>query len=190
MASQFTGRIKLQIGDEMKGVIVLALRDVIVVNYGHNAWQEISEKARLKTADFTIMPTSDIDDKVVLDIIQLLCIHGDISLADAADVFGDYWINKYSQLIYKPCYNLANSAQEFFLKIDYIHDLATRNMPDARPPKFESKWQDKDTLIIHYHSHRKLIDLVVGLAKAVGKYYNEKLTVTKLDDTRIQVVFK
>jgi hypothetical protein len=46
------------------------------------------------------------------------------------------------------------------------------------------------TLIMHYKSHRGLIDFMVGLIKGVGKYFKENLQVRKLGDKRVEIVFE
>ncbi|PZR17573.1 MAG: hypothetical protein DI536_04470 [Archangium gephyra] len=65
----------------------------------------------------------------------------------------------------------------------------TRAVPNARPPRFQLSWRDADTLDVEYLSERKLIDVYVGLARGVGKYFKEALTVTKLSETHVQIVF-
>ena len=66
----------------------------------------------------------------------------------------------------------------------------TKTITNAKPPRFKYEWEDDRTLIMNYHSHRGLIDFVVGLVKGVSKFYQEKLNVTKLDSNKIKVVFQ
>jgi len=44
-----------------------------------------------------ILPTSDIDDQVVMNVIKSACDVLNLSLEQVADDFGDYWVNVYSQ---------------------------------------------------------------------------------------------
>lgn len=91
--------------------------------------------------------------------------------------------------MYRPYFDAANSAKEFLLRVDSIHQAMTQIQPDARPPRFEYEWKDDKTLILKYISHRGFIDFVVGLAKGVGKYYKEDLKVAKLGNDRVELVF-
>jgi len=69
------------------------------------------------------------------------------------------------------------------------HEASTRSIPDARPPQFDYEWKDGRTLIMHYKSHRGLIDFLVGLVRGVGKHFKEDLQVTKLSADKVQIVF-
>ena len=67
-----------------------------------------------------------------------------------------------------------------------------RSLPAYRMPirrRFDYEWQDEHTLIMHYKSHRGLIDFLIGLIKGVGKYYNEDLRVAKKSETAVEIVF-
>jgi hypothetical protein len=112
-----------------------------------------------------------------------------LSFTQVADAFGDYWVNEYSQRIYRVYYDGCKMAKEFLLKMDSVHVASTRNMPNAHPPRFEYEWKDDKTLIMHYKSPRGLIDFMVGLIKGVAKYYKEDLKITELDDKRVEIVF-
>jgi hypothetical protein len=70
-----------------------------------------------------------------------------------------------------------------------MHKSVTKNIENANPPKFEFEWKNDKTLIITYISTRGLIDFVVGLAKGVGKYFNQNLLVRKISNTKVEVLF-
>ena len=65
----------------------------------------------------------------------------------------------------------------------------TKNIPNASPPRFDYEWNDTNTLIMKYKSNRNLIDILVGLVKGVGNYFQEDLTVSKTGMDKVQVVF-
>ena len=136
-----------------------------------------------------ILPISDIDDQVVMNVIKSTCDVLNLSLEQVADAFGDYWVNVYTQKIYRVHYLDCNTSKDFLLKMDYVHVMVTNNIPNARPPRFEYEWKDQKTLIMKYKSHRNLIDFLVGLIKGVGKFYKEDLKVTKLTNDKVEIVF-
>jgi len=136
-----------------------------------------------------ILPISDIDDQVVMNVIKSTCDVLNLSLEQVADAFGDYWVNVYTQKIYRVHYLDCNTSKDFLLKMDYVHVMVTNNIPNARPPRFEYEWKDQKTLIMKYKSHRNLIDLLVGLIRGVGKFYKEDLKVTKLTNDKVEIVF-
>ncbi len=172
----------------MKGVVVLALKEMVSERFGKDKWEKALAKAGIDKEP-SILPASNVDDKIVLAVVNSLCKVLDISLAQAADAFGDYWVNVYSQRIYRAYYIGVETAKNFLLKMDSIHVASTKDFTDATPPRFEYEWKNDKTLIMKYKSKRGLIDFMVGLIKGVGKFYKEDLKVTKLGDDKIEIVF-
>ena len=136
-----------------------------------------------------LLPFADVDDSQVMKVVEALCKNLNISLAQAADAFGDYWVNVYSQKIYSSYYMKNKTAKDLLLDMDNVHVAMTKTIKDARPPRFDYEWKDDKTLIMHYKSHRGLIDFLVGLAKGVGKFFSEDIRVTKLGSSKIQIIF-
>jgi len=172
----------------MKGVIVLALKEMVGKKFGPKKWEDALKKAGIDKEPL-ILPISDVDDRVVLKIVNSLCEVLNISLSQVGDAFGDYWINVYSQRMYYAYYVGCKTAKEFLLKMDSVHVATTKSIPNAHPPRFEYEWKDEKTLIMKYKSQRGLIDFMVGLIKAVGKFYREDLKVTKLGNDKVEIIF-
>jgi len=173
----------------MKGVIVTCLESLVKEQFGQHSWENVLEEAGLDKHTLFNM-TSNVEDKSVLDIIRAACKVLDLTPDQAADAFGDYWVNVYAPKVYSMYYRRkAHSAKEMLLHMDKLHETVTSSVPDAHPPRFDYEWQDEHTLIMHYKSHRGLIDFLVGLIKGVGKYYNEDLRVAKKSETAVEIVF-
>ncbi len=172
----------------MKGVIVTCLGEMVRKKFGNDKWGDALEKAGLDRKS-RFLVTTDVDDEIALKIIDSVCRVLDLSLAQAADAFGDYWVNVFAPRIYAPYYSKANSTREFLLKMDHVHTAVTKRLANARPPRFEYEWRDDKTLIMGYKSTRGLIDFMVGLIKGVGKYFEEDLEVTKLGNDKVEIVF-
>jgi len=172
----------------MKGVIAICLKEVIVSKFGVPKWNEIMT-ASGQNPGMAILATVDIDDAVVVNIVKNSCRILNLSMEQIADFFGDHWMNSYAVKIYKPYYGTNSTAKDFFLKLSEIHDKVTRNIPNSRPPKFEYEWKNENTLILTYISPRGLIDFVVGLAKGVGKYFHQKLSVRKISSSKVEIIF-
>lgn len=172
----------------MKGVIVLCLKEMVQKRFGEDKWETALKKAGIEKEP-TIMPRSDVDDQIVLNVINSVCEVLHISLDQAADAFGDYWINTYAQRMYGVYFTVAKTAKDFLLKMDSTHVTATKNIPGAHPPRFDYEQPDEKTLIMTYKSSRGLIDIMIGLVKGVGKFYHEDLKITKLEGNRVKIVF-
>ena len=172
----------------MKGVIALALKELVVEKAGADKWKQALAIAGIDREPM-ILPVSDVDDQTILDIVNGVCQVLGISLVQVADAFGYYWVNVYSQKMYSKYYAGMKTARDLLLGMDKVHVAMTQTMANARPPRFEYEWKDDKTLIMKYKSHRGLIDFLVGLIKGVGKFYKENLTVTKLGDDSVRIVF-
>lgn len=172
----------------MKGVIIKCLKDMIHEKFGRDKWTKILETSGLDPY-MAIKALDDIEDSDVIKIVESTCKVLGITLPQAADTFGDYWVNVFAPKIYKIYYEGLNSAKEFILYMDKLHTRVTNHVPNSIPPKFEYNWQDETTLIVNYKSHRGLIDFFVGLAKGVGKYFKEDIKVTKLSEEQVKIVF-
>ncbi|MCX9013849.1 MAG: heme NO-binding domain-containing protein [Candidatus Methanoperedens sp.] len=172
----------------MKGAIAQCLEDMVKNQFGKDKWETSLENAGMsKTAFF--MPVQNIEDKNVMKLIDSVCKTVNISQAQAADAFGDYWVNVYAPKLYKAYFKNATSAKELILNMDGVHDSVTKNIKDATPPRFEYEWKDDKTLIMKYKSQRGLIVFLVGLIKGVGKHYNENIRVTQLGTNKVQIIF-
>ncbi len=169
----------------MKGVIPNCLGQLVVNKFGKDKWEAALKLAGLEK-NSTFLATQDVPDAAVLKVVDSVCKVLNISLEQAADAFGEYWVCTYAPGIYKPYYQQAASAREFLLKMDEVHRLTTERIPNANPPSFQYTWLDKKTLVMKYKSKRNLSVFMVGLVKGVGKYYKESLMVTKQgDDVKI-----
>lgn len=173
----------------MKGVIVVCLRELILDAANEETWGNILEGAGL-SRDTTFSMKQDVDDEAVIKAVESTCKELDVSLEQAADLFGDFWMNRYAPRYYSAVLKLHRGARDFLMAIDKVHTLAVRDIPGARPPRFEMKVEGPKTLVVTYRSSRGLIDFAVGLARGVGKHYSESLTVTKTSDTQFTVVFE
>lgn len=173
----------------MKGSIVKCLEELVCTKFSKDIWHKSLEDVGLKK-DTVFFTVSDIHDSTVMKVFEAVCNNLNISLTQATDAFGDYWVNDYSRKVYHQYYTRNKTAKEFLLDMDNVHVAMTKTINNARPPRFKYEWIDDKTLIIHYNSKRGLIDLAIGLTKGVGKFYNENLTVTKLSPEKFQVIFE
>lgn len=172
----------------MKGVIAVCLANLVQEKFGKDKWHAILEDAGLPKTTF-FMPSTNIEDAAVMKVVESTCKVLNLTLQQAADAFGEYWVNDYAPKIYKAYYRGKDNAKDFLLNMDKVHKTVTERIADARPPRFEYEMPDDKTLIMKYMSHRGLIDFLVGLIKGVGTHFNEKLKVTKLSSEKVKVVF-
>ncbi|MEW6067732.1 MAG: heme NO-binding domain-containing protein [Nitrospirota bacterium] len=172
----------------MKGTILKCMGEMVTSLFGEDKWQKILEMSGLRKEKM-FLPIGDVDDHLALKIVDSACKVLNINLSQAADAFGEYWMNVYAPKIYGIFYQKNKGAKDFLLDMDNVHVKMTETLQGSQPPRFKYEWKDKNTLIIHYISKRGLIDFVVGLVKGVGKYYKEDLKVTKIGSDMVEVAF-
>jgi len=172
----------------MKAGIVICLGDMVKEKFGQQKWDAALEGAGLnKNAMF--IPIQDVADETIIKIVHSTCKVLDLTIEQATEAFGDYWVNTYAPKIYRTYYRGANSAKDLLLQMDRVHEAVTTNIPNARPPRFSYEWANDKTLLMKYKSTRGMIDILVGCVKGVGKYFNEEVRVRKLSTDKIEVVF-
>ncbi len=173
----------------MKGVIPRCLAELVQDKYGDATWRSILEAAGQDPNQSNPLVVANIEDSVVLGLVGAAREKLNLSMQDFADLFGAYWMETFAPKYYGAYMQNVKTAADFLLKIDDIHTMTTRTVKDAKPPRFIYKWPNDRTLEITYESERGLIDFAVGLARGVGKYFGENLRVSKLSNTRFQIVF-
>jgi hypothetical protein len=172
----------------MKGIIVDCLACLVKERFGQAQWERILGLAGVKPGKI-FFATEDVPDRAALQIIDKTCSVLGLDRQQAADAFGDYWVNTFAPKIYMIHFSKATTAREFLLRMDDVHQSVTRKMANARPPRFEYEWKTEKLLVMTYKSDRGLVELVVGLVRGVAKYYGEDLRVSRLNDYQVQVAF-
>ena len=122
----------------MKGTIIVCLRDLVITQFGKDQWDKSMLDAGF-SPDAMVLAIADIDDSQVVRLLEALCENLGITLAQAADAFGDYWVNVYSQKLYSHYYRKHPTARDFLLGMDRVHVELTARIPNAKPPRFRSR---------------------------------------------------
>lgn len=176
----------------MKGTITNCLASLIEERFGAERWKAILGDAGIdaRTASVLRLPTSDVDDRVLTALLDSTCRNLGISLDEAADAFGKYWCCSYAPRLYHRIVDRLGSAREMILAMDGIHVQVTSMLANARPPRFDCHWVDEDTLDVTYKSKRKLLPIYIGLARGVGRYFGERLSVRRLGPDRVRIEFE
>jgi hypothetical protein len=172
----------------MKGVIATCLAGLVKEKFGREKWEDALVDAGL--ARHAIFSATDkIEDELVMSLIASVCKVLNITDLQAADAFGDYWVNTYAPRLYGAYFKEVTSAKQLLLGMDKIHETVTSTIPNAHPPRFHYEWRNEHTLIMTYQSKRGLIDFLVGLIRGVGRYFNEDLKVQRRGKTDVEVIF-
>lgn len=172
----------------MKGTIVRCLKSLVEAKGGEETWDRVVTESGVELPKI-INLSMDIPDGDTVRLLEATCKVLGLTLSQAADAFGKYWMTEYAPAIYKSHFDRYRDARSFILGVDDIHRLTTATVPNAHPPRFEYHEVDDRTLDIVYTSSRGMIDMLMGLARGVGAYFNEGLTVSKAGSGRVRVRF-
>ncbi|MDH4319354.1 MAG: heme NO-binding domain-containing protein [Desulfobulbaceae bacterium] len=172
----------------MKGVIADCLGKLVSEKFGKDKWIQSLIKAGFSKYSI-FLPFQDVEDEKVIRLIEAVCSVTGITQEQAANAFGEYWVNIYAANVYKIYYMDQNSARDFLLKMDQVHEKVTRTVTNAKPPRFDYQWKKDNILIMKYKSARGMMDILVGLVKGVGRFYNEAIEVTRIGENELEIVF-
>lgn len=174
----------------MKATISGCLLEMLDARFGKETSARVVNEAGLAQQSTMLrMPIVDIPDSHFSQLFVATMNVTGLNSSQTCDAFGEHWCCVYAPKLYAPYLERFKNAREMIVGLDALHVAITRAVPNARPPRFQLSWRDADTLDVEYLSERKLIDVYVGLARGVGKYFKEALTVTKLSETHVQIVF-
>ncbi len=172
----------------MKGSIVDAIKDLITEFFGREEWLKVLENANIdRNTHFGIK--QDIPDEVVLSIIDSISKTLKLSQLEVIDAFGEYWASVYTPKVYKPYYRGIRSAKELITRLDEIHQKVIHDIPNAKPPRFEYKWENENTLIMKYKSFRNLILIFIAVLKGLAKHYKTPLEIEQISENEVRIIF-
>jgi hypothetical protein len=152
------------------------------------SWHEVLSQASLDPASlFTL--NQDVDEQQAVALFHASETVLGLTWIELCDAFGHRWCISHAPKIYRSFYRKHKSAREFILGINDMHLRLTAAIPNARPPHFQVAEAGAKSLLVTYTSPRQLIDLAVGLARGIGEYYKEKLSVKKLSASQFLIDF-
>lgn len=172
----------------MKGTVLICLKEVVVKVASEDVWRQALQAAGMDPYRI-FLAAEDVDEQQTKDLLGSVCTICNITMAQAGDAFGDHWVNTYSRRTYKAFYAKHTNARDFLADINEMHQKLTKLVPRARPPVFQMSWLSARTLVMTYQSSRGMIDVAVGMTRALGKRYGTPLTVKKLSNTQLEVTF-
>ena len=161
----------------MYGLVNRAVHEMVVSQFGKEAWQSIAKKAQLDVSEFVSMQAydDDVTYRMVAAASEVLNLEPDQVL----EAFGEYWTVFTAAEGYGNMMTLAgDSLVEFLQNLDELHARVGLNFPELRPPSFECHDIQANSLRVRYFSERPgLTALVVGLIRGLGRRFDTAVEV-------------
>ncbi len=162
----------------MKGVILVALRELAERSLGKGVWQSAVESAGL-SAEPLLLATSDVEDETALALFKGVAEAAGISFKELARRFGTFWMGDFAPRVYGAYSARLRSVRDILEQIDRIHREVTQRLARAAPPRFEVTWRDERTALVRYRSHRGLVELAMGLVEGAAEVFREEIQVRR-----------
>lgn len=162
----------------MKGVVFVALAEMMQNNYGHRTWNDILEKSQLESQGiYTVAETYK--DEEAIKLLQVISVKLNKSSDDVLKLFGFFLFFYFSK--HYPHFFHAKKFSDFLLSVDeIIHTEIKKISPSSNPPQIKATIINDHNINVSYSSNRKLCSLAIGLIKGAAKMYGHSVVVEHL----------
>ncbi len=165
--------------EKVKGIINKGIQDMVEARFGPETWEEIKGRAGCNEPFFAI--SLDYPDEMSLALAGAAAEVAGLPLDTVLIEYGRFLIPNTLKREHPTYFALAGSSpREFLLNMNRVHEITTRNIPDARPPIFGYEELPDGRLLMHYDSSRRLCRVLHGLILGVGDLFGEALQVREI----------
>ena len=161
----------------MYGLINVAVRDLVVTQFGQAAWAAILAKSEVDESAFVRMGQND--DAVTYALVGAASEVLDLPASDVLQAFGQYWTEftveeGYGQLLD----GFGSTFPALLQNLDELHTRVGLMYEELRPPSFKCENVTDGSMDLHYISERDgLDDLIIGLLKGLGTRFQVDVTI-------------
>ncbi len=175
---------------KVHGSIFFLLRKFVIRFYDEKMWLELNVDANTGIQDFLM--TESYPLVMMNNVVDAASARSGIPIEDLKKSFGEFLVPDLFQL-YK---SFIDPSWKTFEMLEYtegiMHNNVRRLNSTAAPPILHVTKINTDTLLIDYHSKRRMGSLAIGIINGIAKYYKEdsNLTIVSLtppDATRVQI---
>ncbi len=156
----------------MYGLINMAIKQLVLDNYGESGWQSVLEKSQVKQSYFELLAVYD--DQITYQLVGGASAVTGKKPEEILSLFGGYWIKYAVSAGYEPLLNLFGpSFKECLQNLNRMHEHMGAMMPGLIPPEFELEKELSPTQYhLLYRSQRAgLSPMVKGLLTALAERY-------------------
>lgn len=163
----------------MHGIIFQQLQQFVTKTYGPFQWYELLDSVNLKGRIY--MPTQVYPDYEAAAIIARASEISQTPAPLILEAFGEFMapslVKIYSASI-KPEWNTIDLLEHVENAIHKAVRFADKN---ASPPELICERKSKSKVTINYSSGRRMIEVGIGIIKAIAKLKNETVDVLRMD---------
>ena len=161
----------------MYGIINKAIKDLVLTNFGEEAWEEIYAKAKAPDSEFTTLEVYD--DKVTYDLVGAASEVLNVKPEEVLYLFGKHWVSYTKNHGYGALMDrFGHSFSESLKNLNQLHMRMGDSMPNMKAPAFRVIEHSKKEMDLEYHSSRHgLAPMVSGLLDGMAEKFGESIEI-------------
>jgi predicted hydrocarbon binding protein len=153
----------------MKGVVFVALAEMIQNKYGHQFWNNVVSKSELES-EGVYTAAATYKDEEANKLLASIASKLDKKSNDVLKIFGIYLAGYFNKKY--PQFFSSDGFFDFLASVDNIVHVEIKKLsPDSTPPKIQTIKLSEKEMTLLYFSKRKLCPLAIGLIKGSSHIY-------------------
>ncbi len=162
----------------MKGIVFTEFLEIVEQKFGYEVVDELLNTTELKSNGiYTAVGTYAHSEMVSL--VYRLSEVTEVPTNVLLKTYGKHLFKSFSTMYFYLMKDIVG-AFEFLNAIEeYIHVEVKKLYPDAELPHFSNEMINEYSLIMTYHSTRKMADLAEGLIESTFEHFKENATITR-----------
>jgi hypothetical protein len=156
----------------MYGMINMAIKQLVLDNYGESGWSQVLEKANIRQNQFELLTVYD--DLITYKLVEGACEVTGKAAEEILYLFGTYWVQYAAGAGYEPLLKLFGpTLRECLFNLNRMHDHMGAMMPGLIPPEFhiEKEISPTEYHLIYTSQREGLTPMVGGLLVGLSKRY-------------------
>jgi hypothetical protein len=157
----------------MKGIIFNLVGEVVVANFGEDAWDDILDAAGLE-GSYTSL--GSYPDEHLSRLVAAASTALETDPQDVIRTLGEGAIPLLAQRY--PGFFEHDTTRAFLLTLnDIIHPEVRKLYPGADVPEFDFETHGDDDLVLGYRSERRLCALAEGFIRGAAAHFGEQVSI-------------
>ena len=160
----------------MKGVVFVALADMMQEKYGHHFWNNVINESNLESKGI-FTSAANYNDQEAIKLLSIISNKIGKPTDVVLKIFGIYLLKFFSTRY--PQFFENKNLLSFYTSLDNIVHVEIKKLaPEVTPPQVLVKEIiSNNEYILTYRSPRKLCPLAIGLIKGASHYYRENIEI-------------
>lgn len=162
----------------MKGIVFTTFNDMVEQKIGIDMWESLLDSVKPESGGI-YTSIEDVPDQELFDMVTQLSNKTGTPVNELIEAFGQYLFHA---LAFKHSVFTDEKPNliEFLKSIEnVIHKEVRKLYQNPNLPSIEWEQPEENTLILHYHSPRKLCHLADGLIRGAAEHYKTKIKMSQ-----------